>query len=112
MLTRKNLNKVLQGVYDELSVLGLTPERMMVFGSYARGNGHPYSDLDIAVWSKGFSGFGLEDLELYRPVLRKYPMIDLKTFPSGATAENFDPFIEVIEQTGYKFQPTGVPAGA
>ncbi|MFZ1677515.1 MAG: nucleotidyltransferase domain-containing protein [Saprospiraceae bacterium] len=100
MLTRKTLAEVIIGVYEELSHLGYKPDRMILFGSYAKGGVHQYSDVDIAVWNSGFSGEGLIDLEKIRPVLRKFRGVDLKMYPSGATAENFDPFIDVIEKTG------------
>ena len=100
MFTRKALAEVVIGVHDELSRLGYKPERMILFGSYVSGGIHSYSDVDIAVWNSGFTGDGLVDLEKIRPVLRKFRGVDLKMYPSGATAQNFDPFIEVIEKTG------------
>ena len=33
---------------------GLIFDKVILFGSYARGNAHPYSDIDIAVVSKFF----------------------------------------------------------
>ena len=33
---------------------GLTFDKIILFGSYARGNAHPYSDIDIAIVSKFF----------------------------------------------------------
>lgn len=101
MLTKKNLNKVLADIPIVLSALGVEVERLVMFGSYAKGNAGPYSDLDVAIWSPHFSGFGLQDIELYKPLLRKYPMLDIKTFASGVTA-NEDPFLEEIENTGFE----------
>jgi predicted nucleotidyltransferase len=99
MLTRKNLNYLLKDVPVLLNALGIEVERLILFGSYAKGNVYAYSDVEIAIWSPQFSGYGLADLELYRPLLRKYPLLDLKTYTAGQNA-NDDPFIEVIENTG------------
>jgi uncharacterized protein len=99
MLTRKNLNILLSDIPTQLSNLGIDVDRMILFGSYVKGNIHGNSDVDIAIWSPQFSGFGLQDLELYRPLLRKYPQLDLKTFASGQDS-NHNPFIDVIEKTG------------
>ena len=80
MLTRKALTNLLTGVFNELVDMGLRP--------------------DI--------GEGLIDFELVQPVLRKFRAvnsIDFKMYPTGATAENFDPFIEEIERDGMLWVP-------
>lgn len=102
MLTRKALNTLLLNVWQEFSSLGYEPERMLLFGSYAAGNPHQYSDIDIAVWNSSFSGEGMVDFEKIRSVYRKHRGVDIKTYPSGANAD-FDPFIDVIEKTGIEF---------
>lgn len=99
MLTKKNLNKVLADIPVVLASIGVEVDRVILFGSYAKCEAGPDSDVDVAVWSPQFSGYGLRDLDLYRPLLRKYPMLDIKTFVSGTTADD-DPFLEVIENTG------------
>ena len=65
---------------------------------------HTYSDVDLAVWSKKFTGEGLIDFEIVRPLIKKYKNLDIKMYPSGATSENFDPFIDIIEKTGKSIQ--------
>lgn len=99
MLTRKNLNIVIRDIPTQLNNMGIEVERMILFGSYASGNVHPNSDIDIAIWSPQFTGLGLIDLELFRPLIRKYPQLDLKTFASGQDS-NCNPFIDIIEKTG------------
>ncbi len=100
MFTRKVLNILLNAVYNELTALGLKPVRMILFGSYAKENVHEYSDVDLAIWHDRFTGVGLIDLELIRPILRKHRGLDIKMYPANATASNFDPFIDEIEHTG------------
>lgn len=63
-----------------------------------------HSDIDIAIWSHKFIGEGLIDFEIIRPIIRKFRNVDIKMYPIGATAENFDPFIRVIESTGRKIE--------
>ncbi|MCU0374728.1 MAG: nucleotidyltransferase domain-containing protein [Chitinophagaceae bacterium] len=99
MLTTKDLNNVLKAIPEEMAGLGIVIERMVLFGSYAKRQAHAYSDVDIALWSPQFTGLGLIDLPLYQPILRKYPFLDIKTFPANATAYE-QPFLEVIEQEG------------
>jgi predicted nucleotidyltransferase len=100
MLTRKSLNILLNEVTEELIQLGITPNKMILFGSYANGGVHAYSDVDIALWSEKFTGEPLEDFDHARPIVRKHREISFKLYPAYATALNYDPFIEIIEQTG------------
>ena len=100
MLTRKALIVTLSGIRSDLIELGLNPARMVLFGSYANGGLHRNSDIDIAIWHKNFSGDIMTDLELIRPILKKYRDLDLKTYPLGARHDDFDPFIRIVEETG------------
>lgn len=100
MLTRKALNETLSTVRSDLIQLGLRPERMILYGSYAKGGVHTNSDIDIAIWHRNFNGDRFADLEQIRPILRKYLGLDIKTYPSEANADNFDPFIRIAEETG------------
>jgi uncharacterized protein len=100
MLTRRALDQLLKDIADEAKLLDLGISKMILFGSYAKGGVHKYSDVDIAMWGEKFIGEGMIDFELVRPIIRKYREVDIKMYPSNATAEDFDPFIEEIEKTG------------
>lgn len=102
MLTKRALNELLSAFQNDLSVNGFVPEAMILYGSYVSGKVHHYSDVDLAVWGKDFSGNGFEDFEKLRSVLRNYRKIDARFYPSGADENNFDPFIEEIKRTGIK----------
>lgn len=79
---------------------GIKPVKIILFGSYAKGGIHEFSDIDLAIWSPVFTGDIMKDLDTIRPVLRKCRGIDFKLYPDHATKENYDPFIEVVESTG------------
>lgn len=100
MFTRKVLNEKIQQVISKLREHQLSPTKIILFGSYNNGGVHPYSDIDLAVWSPHFTGDFTNDLELLRPVLRACRGIDFKLYPEQATGDNYDPFIHVIEKTG------------
>lgn len=99
MFTRSALNNLLESFCKELDEQGFHPEKLVLFGSYAKGNVHRYSDVDVAVWSPVFSG-EFTDFEKALSVLRNYPKIQAKLYPSFADENNFDPFIEEIKRTG------------
>lgn len=99
MFTKTALAGLLQSFKNELTSHGFPPVRLILFGSYAKGGVHNYSDVDVAVWSAGFEG-EFDDFEKEKPVLRKYPRIQARLYPSYADENNFDPFIEEIKRTG------------
>jgi predicted nucleotidyltransferase len=99
MFTKTALKNLLTSFYKDLEAKDFQPEKLILFGSYAKGGVHAYSDVDVAVWSPVFTGeFG--DFEMIKPVLRSYPAIQAKLYPSFADEKNFDPFIEEIKRTG------------
>lgn len=96
----KALDNLLQQVISDLIENNIAPHKIILFGSYNNGNVHKYSDVDIAVWSDRFSGNPLEDFNLVKAIAQKNRPVSFKLYPADATANNYDPFIEVIEQTG------------
>ncbi len=100
MLTKRALNNLLIAFGNDLSASGIIPEKLLLFGSYANGGVHAYSDIDIAVWSNQFTGDVMADFEKAKPVLKKYPLVQAKLYPSFADENNFDPFIGEIKRTG------------
>ncbi|MDQ6609639.1 MAG: nucleotidyltransferase domain-containing protein [Bacteroidota bacterium] len=100
MLTKRALKSLLNAFQNDLLVNGLTPKKLLLFGSYAKGGVHAYSDVDVAVWSDQFTGDGMTDYEKAKPVLKKYPILQAKLYPDFADENNFDPFIGEIKRTG------------
>jgi predicted nucleotidyltransferase len=99
MFTKTALSNLLFSFWSDLNKNGFQPEKLILFGSYAKGEVHRYSDVDVTVWSPGFSG-EFHDFEKALPVLRNYPKIQAKLYPSFADEANFNPFIEEIKRTG------------
>lgn len=100
MLTRKALNQKIKETLELMSEHRIEPVKVILFGSYARGGIHEYSDVDLAIWSHAFTGDIMQDLDTMRPIMRKCRGIDFKLYPEHATKDNYDPFIEEIEKTG------------
>ncbi|MBI3559398.1 nucleotidyltransferase domain-containing protein [Candidatus Gottesmanbacteria bacterium] len=73
-----NLSIINPEVRDELnkyvSVLlnaGIKPDKVILFGSYAKGTPHPYSDIDVAVVSSGFGRDERKEMFLLAKLTRK-----------------------------------------
>jgi predicted nucleotidyltransferase len=57
--------KIISQFHDALRRRGIVPGKIILFGSYAKGRQHEWSDIDLVVVSNDFVGKGLwERLEL------------------------------------------------
>ena len=101
MFTREvAINKV-KDFTNELLDAGIVLDKVILYGSYARNQQKEDSDIDVALFSERFSGFGFDDKGLFVTIKLKdeYLDIETKTFKSkNGISEN--PFTELIEKTG------------
>lgn len=92
--------KKIQKFLDMITSGGIRLERVILFGSYARGNATRWSDIDIALVSKDFQGIGFYDRRKVNPYILK---IDTRIEPHPYKSEDFiedDPFIKEILNVG------------
>lgn len=99
MVRAKDIEKEIADYLIALDELGFKPEKAILFGSMAKGNPHAYSDTDLAVWSKNFTGNYFLNIERTASLKRRFKNIELHPFTENDTSEN-NPFIEEIETTG------------
>jgi predicted nucleotidyltransferase len=101
MLTRAGVIEKVNSFTQELIAHGIPIERVILFGSYAKNQQREDSDIDVALFSNIFSGFGFEDKQLFALINVKKDYIDIetKTFPSQTYYEQ-TPLAEMIEKTG------------
>lgn len=93
-MARKKLSQVRSAIshyVEELERLGIHPERIILYGSYARGTAEPFSDVDIVVISRD---------------LRRWPPIERLQMLSRATA-CIDAPLEVIGYTPQEIKKRG-----
>ncbi len=79
---------------------GIRLEKAILFGSYAKGNPGKWSDLDIALVSKDFSGIGFYDCKKINPFIIK---VDSRIEPHPFKSEDFtrdNPFVDQILKNG------------
>ena len=99
MLTRKALKEQIDSFLIALSELPIHVHKVVLFGSYAKGNPHEYSDIDLAIWADEFAGNSLADSDKYLPALRGHAKISIRPYKTGEGPED-DPFLEEVLQTG------------
>lgn len=59
MVKKNKINKLKSAVIKILTEKGIPVKYLILYGSYAKNNPKPYSDIDIAVISSAFEGKGI-----------------------------------------------------
>ena len=85
------IKRVIKQYIEQLTKIGIHPERIILYGSYAKGTAKPYSDIDLVIISK--------DLE-------KWPGIERLQFLSRATLY-VDAPLEVLGYTPKEIKDHG-----
>jgi hypothetical protein len=58
---RRKIKRIIEGYKKELEVLGIHPEKIVLYGSYAKNNPRKESDIDIIVISSDFKKFNFRE---------------------------------------------------
>ncbi len=104
MLTRKDLRKNIQQFIEELKTKGYHPSKVVLFGSYAKGRAHEYSDVDLAIWDEKFSGCAPFDVEkLLKDKVKLPSRFELHTYHTSETVDS-NPFVGEILSHGISFE--------
>ena len=92
---------------QELLQSGVSLDKVILFGSYSNGTQTKDSDIDVALVSSMFNGFGFEDRKLFSRINIKNEFLDIetKTYPTNYFI-NGDPFITEILKTGIELHST------
>lgn len=108
---RTSLKKVKAYINDYIAVLqneGLSIEKVFLFGSYAKGHSHKWSDIDVCVISSRFG----KRCDPYEYLWTKRSDDDVRRgiAPVGFNPKDFvdeDPLAWEIKRTGIEIWPNG-----
>ena len=105
MFTKKAAIQLVKDFVKDCEKVGVTFDRVILFGSYAKNEQRKYSDIDVALASDKFIGFGFEDRRFTAPIntKKKYLLIEPRTYPTDYF-EKGDPFIDEIKKTGLEIK--------
>ena len=80
----------------------VTIQKAVLFGSYAKGTNHEWSDIDLAVVSEDFEGIRINDSQLlFEPIIQTSVDIEPHTYrPEDFNEE--DPFVKEILKHGVR----------
>ena len=100
MLTRNAVIDTVRNFADEIEAKGVILRKVILFGSFAKGTQHEWSDIDVALVADNFTGSPADhDLFPYIGIKKPYIRIESKTYPTEYFRKG-DPFIEEIKKTG------------
>jgi len=101
MLTRNAVIKTVKNYAKEVRKQGVNLRKVILFGSFAKGTQHEWSDIDVALVADDFTGVGILDTPRFSRIHLQTPFIYIEpiTYPTDYFMES-DPFIEEIKKTG------------
>jgi len=101
MLTQSFVIDTVRNYAREIRDAGVNLRKVILYGSFAKGTQHEWSDIDVALVADEFTGFAFDDYDLFPHVSIKNPYmwIEPRTYPTDYFIES-DPFIEEIKKTG------------
>ncbi len=112
MVTQQIAIETVTRLSHELQSTGIHLRKVILYGSFARGEQHEWSDIDVALVADEFTGFGYANIQRIGKVLVKpaYRMIEPKTY-STSYFEKGDAFIDEIMKNGLEIelQPNASP---
>jgi predicted nucleotidyltransferase len=101
MLTRDAAIEIVRNYAGEIKSRGVNLREVILYGSFAKGKQHEWSDIDVALVADEFTGFTFNDCKLYSGLgIRKpYSRIEEKTYQTDYFRQG-DPFIDIIKKEG------------
>jgi predicted nucleotidyltransferase len=101
MLTRDAVIETVSNYAREIEMHGVHLRTVILYGSFAKGTQHEWSDIDVALVADEFTGFAFDDHDLfpYFGFKSPYTRIEAKTYPTDYFRSS-DPFIEEIKKDG------------
>jgi len=101
MLTQNAVIKTVKSYAKEVRKQGVNLRKVILFGSFAKGTQHEWSDIDVALVADDFTGVGILDTPRFSRIhlQTQFMYIEPITYPTDYFMES-DPFIEEIIKTG------------
>ena len=102
MLTRQDIIKAVKEFVVSAHDNDVTIEKILLFGSYAKGNPHKYSDIDLAVFSPQFTHIHFENDKVIQ-FTKRLPQMQLHLYPVKEYEEN--DFVQEIKKHAVDLTP-------
>jgi len=102
MLTRNAAIEIVGNYAQEIQAQGVHLRNVFMYGSFAKGTQHEWSDIDVALVADEFEGLPTDHYFFAHITIKNpYVRIEANTYPTDYF-EQGDPFIDEIKKTGIK----------
>jgi predicted nucleotidyltransferase len=100
MLTQNAVIKIVENYAQEIEAQGIHLRIVILYGSFAKGTQHEWSDIDVALVADEFTGLPTDHrLFPFVGIKKPYIRIEAVTYPTDYFRAG-DPFIEEIKKDG------------
>jgi predicted nucleotidyltransferase len=100
MLTQQTAIDTVRDYAREIGNSGVALKYVILYGSFAKGTQHEWSDIDVALVADKFEGLPNDHYTFAAIAIKKpYLRIETITFPTDYFNEG-DPFIDIIKKEG------------
>jgi predicted nucleotidyltransferase len=100
MLTQDAAINIVQNYAREIEQRGVNLRNVIMFGSFAKGTQHEWSDIDVALVADEFTGMP-DDYDFFSGIGIKKPYVRIETltYPTNYF-QSGDPLVDEIKQKG------------
>ena len=99
MVTQQTAITTVRAFVQDCKAIGMTFDKVMLFGSHARGMAHEDSDIDLLLISKKFSDDIFANLKQYSKVNIRYPLVETHPYSFQQFMDG-DEFLAEITKEG------------
>ena len=100
MLTQNAVIDTVKNYAREIQNSGVNLRNVILYGSFAKGTQHEWSDIDVALVADEFEGLPTDHKYFsYIGIKKPYVRIESNTYPTKYFKKG-DPFIDEIKKTG------------
>ena len=99
MVTQQTAINTARAFVQDCKAIGLTFDKVLLFGSHARNAAHEGSDIDLLLISKKFQDDIFANLKQYARVNIRYPMVETHPYSFEQYLEG-DEFLAQITKEG------------
>jgi predicted nucleotidyltransferase len=100
MLTRETAIEIVENYVREIEDRGVRLREAILYGSFAKGTQHEWSDIDLALVADEFKGVPADlDFCSHISIKKPYILIEPRTYPTDYFRKG-DPFIREIQKDG------------
>jgi predicted nucleotidyltransferase len=105
MLDKNAAIEIVRNYASDIESHGVHLQNVILYGSFAKGTQHEWSDIDVALVADEFTGWYLDDKKLfpYVGIKKPYIRIEAQTYPTEYFNQG-DPFIDEIIKTGIRIK--------